>query len=82
MCRSMSELSWHSNLPPFLNPCHQTVSVLLNGSGEILAADGAGFTGKTDTLSLLGSLGQAVALGAEAGEDIEEVGTGTVDLKV
>ncbi len=47
-----------------------------------MANDGAGFTGKNDTLTLLGSLGQAVAFGAEAGEDMEEVGTVSIDLKV
>lgn len=40
------------------------------------------FTGKESFLGLLESLGKAVAVGAEAGEDVDEISTGNVGLKV
>lgn len=38
--------------------------------------------GKDTFLSLLGDVGRAVASGAEAGEEIDETSTGSLDLKV
>ena len=61
----------------------QIVSVLLNASDESSpVANDAGFAGKNDTLALLGSLANAVAIGTEAGEDIDEIGTGSIELQV
>lgn len=40
------------------------------------------FVGKAGPLSLLGELGNAVAVGSEAGEDVDEVSAGYLDLKV
>ncbi|CAM9106341.1 unnamed protein product [Ectocarpus fasciculatus] len=60
----------------------QTVSVLLHVSNpSSSAAQGSGYSGRNDILALLGSLGRAVAIGSEAGEDIDEVSTGSVDLQ-
>ncbi|CAM9387820.1 unnamed protein product [Ectocarpus sp. 12 AP-2014] len=61
----------------------QTVSVLLHQSDpSSTATQGGGYdSGRNDVLELLGSLGRAVAIGSEAGEDIDEVSTGSVDLK-
>lgn len=63
----------------------QTVSVLLNVSDSSPSAAGAGdtlFTGKEEYVTLLGTLGRSVALGAEAGEDLDEINAGSFDLKV
>lgn len=66
----------------------QTVSVLLDGSKVSPAlAEGTNSAGNEVTLDesaleLLGSLGRAVAIGAEAGEDVDEVSAGTVKLRV
>lgn len=38
--------------------------------------------GQDDDFALLGSLGKALAIGAEAGEDIDGIGTDGLDLKV
>ncbi|CAM9181833.1 unnamed protein product, partial [Ectocarpus sp. 8 AP-2014] len=61
----------------------QTVSVLLHESDpSSTATQGDGYySGRNDTLMLLGSLGRAVAIGSEAGEDIDEISTGSVDLR-
>ncbi|CAM9843656.1 unnamed protein product, partial [Ectocarpus sp. 4 AP-2014] len=61
----------------------QTMSVLLHESDpSSTATQGGGYySGRNDVLELLGSLGRAVAIGSEAGEDIDEVSTGSVDLK-
>lgn len=40
------------------------------------------FVGKAGPLSLLGEVGNAVAVGSEAGEDVDEISTGYIDLKV
>lgn len=61
----------------------QTVDVFLNES----AASHAGgedlmFTGKESVLELLESLGKAAAIGAETGEDVDEISTGSINLKV
>ena len=70
-------------------PLHsQTVSVLLDRSKVSPApAEGTNSAGNEVTLDesaleLLGSLGHAVAIGAEAGEDVDEVSAGTVTLRV
>lgn len=64
----------------------QIVSVLLNesdaSSASSLAIADAGFAGKTDTLALLGRLANAVAIGNEAGEDIDEISVGSIELQV
>lgn len=61
----------------------QIVSVLLNESGGTSGAENdAGFSGKNDTLGLLDSLAAAVAIEAEAGEDVDEVSAGSVELQV
>ena len=60
----------------------KTVSVLLNTSSIASTSGGWNFDGKADYLSLLGELGNAVAIGSEAGEDVDEVSTGYLDLKV
>ncbi|CAB1101902.1 unnamed protein product [Ectocarpus sp. CCAP 1310/34] len=60
-----------------------TVSVLLHESDpSSTATQGGGYySGRHDVLELLGSLGRAVAIGSEAGEDIDDVSTGSVHLK-
>lgn len=64
----------------------QTVSVLLNTSGASATTTDSGgdvsFTGKEGYLTLLGSVGKAVAVGSEAGEDLDEISTEFLDLKV
>ncbi|CAM9572739.1 unnamed protein product [Scytosiphon promiscuus] len=61
----------------------KTVSVLLNESDATSpgSPNGADFTGENGTLKLLTSLGYAVAKGSEAGEHLDEISTGLVDLK-
>ncbi|CAM9275625.1 unnamed protein product [Ectocarpus sp. 4 AP-2014] len=61
----------------------QTVAALLHESTvSSLAAEGNGYySGRNDTLMLLGSLGRAVAIGSEAGEQVDQVSTGSVDLQ-
>lgn len=62
----------------------QTLSVLLNVS-ETSSAPVAGntsFSGKEQYITLLGSLGRAVAAGAEAGENLDDVSAGPLGLKV
>lgn len=44
------------------------------GSTSVVGSEGA--------LDVLGSLGLAVAIGVEAGEEVDEVSTGTVSLRV
>ncbi len=53
----------------------QTVSLLLDESTVSPATT-------EDSLELFGSVSRAVAIGAEAGEDIEEVSAGSVQLRV
>lgn len=61
----------------------QIVSVLLNESDASSAAANDGdLAGKSSTLALLGSFANAVAIGAEAGEDVDEVSAGSIDLQV
>lgn len=61
----------------------QIVSVLLNESdASSAAADDTGFAGKNDTLAVFDSLANAVAVGAEAGEDIDQVNAGSTELQV
>ncbi|CAM9530425.1 unnamed protein product [Hapterophycus canaliculatus] len=62
----------------------KTVFVLLNESDTASLGEpqGADLTGKNGTLELLSSLGYAVAEGAEAGEHVNEVSTGLIDLQV
>ncbi|CAM9632430.1 unnamed protein product [Ectocarpus sp. 6 AP-2014] len=61
----------------------QTVGVLLHKSNvSSSAAEGNGYySGRNGTLMLLGSLGRAVAIGSEAGEEVDQVSTGSVDLQ-
>lgn len=59
----------------------KTVAILVNVS-EPVAAGEAQVGGTNGSLALLEKLGKAVAEGAEADEDIIEISTGTVDLKV
>lgn len=51
-------------------------------SSIVSAAGDSSFTGKADYLSLLAEVGNAVAAGSEPGEDVDEVSTGYLDLKV
>lgn len=61
----------------------QTVSVLLDESNVPPApAGGTSFAGNEGALELLGSLGHAVAIGVEAGEEVDEVSAGAVKLRV
>ena len=46
------------------------------------SAEDSNFVGKAGYLSLLGEVGNAVAIGSEAGEDVDEISTGYLDLKV
>lgn len=51
-------------------------SIVSTSSGD------SSFVGKAGYLSLLGEVGKAVAVGSEAGEDVDEISTGSLDLKV
>lgn len=53
------------------------MSAMLSSQSEDVS-----FAGKGDHLTLLENLGRAVAVGAEAGEDLNEISTGLVNLKV
>ncbi|CBJ26667.1 hypothetical protein Esi_0040_0094 [Ectocarpus siliculosus] len=61
----------------------QTVGVLLHESNvSSSVAEGNGYySGRNGTLMLLGSLGRAVAIGSEAGEEVDQVSTDSVDLQ-
>lgn len=66
----------------------QVVSVLLDES-SISSASAEGFSAAVGdgalhegALELIGSLGRAVATGAEAGEDVDEVSAGRIKLRV
>lgn len=61
----------------------QTIDVLLNATETSSVGTGYGkITGNGATFSLLADLGKAVAVGAEAGEDLDEITTGYLHLKV
>lgn len=51
-------------------------SIVSTSSGD------SSFVGKEGYLSLLGEVGKAVAVGSEPGEDVDEISTGYLDLKV
>lgn len=61
----------------------QTVSVLLD-EGKVFQdpAGGTSFDGPEGALDVLASLGRAVAIGFEAGEEVDEVSSSTVNLRV
>lgn len=50
--------------------------------GESAVAGGTRLGVTNGSLGLLENLGKAVAEGAEAGEELDEISTGSVDLKV
>lgn len=86
-CRSLSPLVVlsYSHTTVFLPPIigAQIVSVLLNESSASSAAgNDADFAGNNGTLDLLGNLANAVASGAEAGEEVDEVSAGSLKLQV
>lgn len=61
------------------------MSVLLNVSGASApdaVAGAVSFTGKERYLTLLGDVGKAVAVGAESGEDLDEISMEFLELKV
>lgn len=59
------------------------VSVLLNESSvSPVPAGDTSFAGNEGALDVLANLGRTVAIGVEAGEDIDEVSTSTVKLQV
>lgn len=64
----------------------QTLSVLLNVSDLADPAVGGSstqsFREKGEYIDLLGSLGRAVAVGAEAGENLDDISAGSLGLKV
>lgn len=47
-----------------------------------LTSADAGFAGENGTLALLDTLAFAVAIGTEAGKDVDEVRAGSIELKV
>lgn len=66
----------------------QTLSVLLNASEASSSSSSDSFTGSTsfgekeEYITLLSSLGRAVAAGAEAGENLDDISAGSLGLKV
>lgn len=68
-------------LPRRHNLRKQTVAILVNVS-ETAATGGASLGGRNESLGLLEDLGKAVAEGAEADEELDEISTEFVDLKV
>eukprot|EP00904_Undaria_pinnatifida_P010764 jgi/Undpi1/6818/HiC_scaffold_21.g09294.m1 len=65
----------------------QTLSVLLNASEASSSSSSDSFTGSTsfgekeEYITLLSSLGRAVAAGAEAGENLDDISAGSLGLK-
>eukprot|EP00903_Cladosiphon_okamuranus_P011441 g10779.t1 len=60
----------------------QTVSALFDGSNaSAVPAGSTSVAGNEGALDMLGSLGRAMAIGNEAGEDVDEVSTGTINLR-
>lgn len=74
---------YHCEYKVLISDLVQTIDVLLNATETSSASTGyAEIAGNGATFSLLADLGKAVAVGAEAGEDLDEITTGNLHLKV